>query len=323
MKSILERALVHLLNEENEKAEELLHQFVIETAKSIHESLRESDEELVDGEELEEAFSEADLDDDAAELGGELGEEMPEVADEDNVSDDTLDAGNGMEAEGEFEADAAPEGEADLDAGAEPADDIEAEIENFEQELADLQSKFDSWMADIEGGEGEEAAGDELAPEMDMDAEGEVEADAGMDAEFGGEEIAADDDVAAAEEGDEFDDITESVIDELQKVAAANVEGKGANGEDLLGNHASTKSARNATAKPINSTSKGHSGFARETAPSTTALKGGKTVASTKMRNVTNDSDGKAPDTGKGADIRTPAKDAANAKSPLSTKPKK
>jgi hypothetical protein len=38
MKSILERALVHLLNEENEKAEELLHQFVIETAKSIHET---------------------------------------------------------------------------------------------------------------------------------------------------------------------------------------------------------------------------------------------------------------------------------------------
>lgn len=321
MKSILERALVHLLNEENEKAEELLHQFVIETAKGIHENLREGDEECMD-EELEEAvFTEADLDDDAAaELGADLGEEMPEEPEAADLSDDTLDADAGLE--GEVEG-------ADLgdDLGAEPAveageGDVEAEIENFEQELADLQAKFDAWMADIEGGEEAPAEDDaDLGGEV-ADLGGEV-ADLGDEVEGAADEVAADD-VSAAEEGDdEFDDITESVIDELQKVAAIEAEGKGANGEDLLGNSTSTKlPGKGSSAKPVHINSKGHSGFARETAPSSQALKGGSTVASTKMRNVKDNGDPKTPDTGKGADIRTPAKDAAHAKSPL-TKSKK
>jgi hypothetical protein len=41
------------------------------------------------------------------------------------------------------------------------------------------------------------------------------------------------------------------------------------------------------------------------------------------MKNVHKDGAGETPDTGKGAEIRTPAKDAAQAKSPLTTKPKK
>lgn len=322
MKSILERALVHLLNEENEKAEELLHQFVIETAKSIHENLREGDEECVEDAELEEAvFTEADLDDDAAaELGADLGEEMPEEPEAVDVSDDTLD--------GDVALDGAEEAPAD-EFGAEPAEagegeeNIEAEIENFEQELADLQAKFDAWMADIEGGE--EAPADDAA-ELGDDLGGEV-ADLGDEVEGAADEVAADD-VAAAEEGeDEFDDITESVIDELQKVAAETQEGKGANGENLLGNTTSTKlPGKGSSAKPVHINSKGHSGFARETAPSSQALKGGSTVASTKMKNIKDNGDPKAPAAagvdGKGADIRTPAKDAAHAKSPL-TKSKK
>lgn len=318
MKSILERALVHLLNEENEKAEELLHQFVIETAKSIHENLREGDEECVEDAELEEAvFTEADLDDDAAaELGADLGEEMPEEPEAADVSDDTLDADAGLDAEIPAEDEFAAEPAAEAGEG-----DVEAEIENFEQELADLQAKFDAWMADIEGGEEAPADDADLGGEEVADLGGEV-ADLGDEVEGAADEVAADD-VAAAEEGDEFDDITESVIDELQKVAAIEAEGKGANGEDLLGNHTSTKlPGKGSQAKPVHINSKGHSGFARETAPSSQALKGGKTVASTKMKNVNKDGAGEAPDTGKGADIRTPAKDAAHAKSPL-TKSKK
>lgn len=326
MKSILERALVHLLNEENEKAEELLHQFVIETARNIHETLRESDEDDAgddeDSDDQPEYFQESDLDhledhseDEAvADLGDDLGQDMPDAAEGEELADDSL------------EADAAI-GD-DIDAGQEEGGDIEAEIENFEQELADLQAKFDAMLADIEGeddvaDEGEEDLGgmDDLTAEPAEDDLGDLDAH--------GEEGEFDDEKLVKEGADEdFDDITESIVDELQKVAADNREGMTTNGENHLGNKQSSKFNKpEASAGKLSSTKRvGHTGFARETAPSTQPLKGGKTVASTKMRNVRADADaGNHKVTGKSegpkAAIRAVSKDAAHAKGPISGKP--
>lgn len=327
MKSILERALVHLLNEENEKAEELLHQFVIETARNIHETLREGDEAELDAELEEEFFTEADLDmtgdveDAAADLGDDLGEEVPAEAEAADLGDDTLDADAGLEGD-LAGAEEAPAGEGD----------IEAEIENFEQELADLQAKFDAMLAEIEG---EDDVADE-AGDMDMeagddviDAEAGDEFAAGDEADMGGEEEAlGDEDLVKESAEDDFDDITESVVDELQKVAAIEAEGKGATGQDLLGNKQSLKFNKpEAAGTKAQSTKRvGHTGWARETAPASTALKGGKTVVNTSMKNVRNDADAgnhKVTSTSEGpkAAIRATSKDAAHAKGPISGKP--
>jgi hypothetical protein len=326
MKSILERALVHLLNEENEKAEELLHQFVIETARDIHENLREGDEADLDAalEEGDEFFTESDLEDEGAEdavaeLGDDLGEEMPEVADADEMSDDTLDADAGMDLGGD-------------EMGAEaPADDIESEIENFEQELADLQSKFDAMLADIEGEDDvadEDFGGDDLGDDLGADDLGADDLGGDVADEAGEEEAAFGDEDLVKEEEEDFDDITESVVDELQKVAAETREGMGTNGEDLLGNHESMKFTKpEAGATKAQSTKRvGHTGYARETAPSSQALKGSKTVVTTKMKNVRNDADAgnhKVTSTSEGpkAAIRATSKDAAHAKGPISGKP--
>lgn len=327
MKSILERALVHLLNEENEKAEELLHQFVIETARNIHETLREGDEAEIDAELEEEFFTEADLDmgddveDAAADLGDDLGEEVPAEIEAADVADDTLDAEAGVEGD-LAAAEEAPAGEGD----------IEAEIENFEQELADLQAKFDAMLAEIEGEDDvADEAGDDLGAE-DFGGE-EIADEAGdefADADMGGEEEALGDEdlVKESAEDEEFDDITESVVDELQKVAAIETEGKGATGQDLLGNKQSLK-FRKPEAKGTNAQSTarvGHTGWARETAPASTALKGGKTVVNTSMKNVRNDAEADnhnvtATSEGPKAKIRAVSKDAANAKGPISGKP--
>lgn len=309
MKSILERALVHLLNEENEKAEELLHQYVIETARSIHENLREGDEvEALDDVELEEDFfSEADLDgeeevaDEAtAELGDDLGEEVPEIADESDLTDDTL-APEGDEFGGEVAVD----GDEAVEGG------VEAEIEDFEEQLADLQAKFDAMVAEIEG-ESDDVA-DEVAdadPVLDVaDAEGDEGAEMASDDEF------------SSEEDEDYDDITESIVDELQKVAAIEAEGKGATGQDLLGNKQSLKFNKPA-AKPAASKGGEHKGYARETAPSSTALKGGKTVVGTDMRNVRKDADAgnhKAGNEGPKALLKTKAADKVD--STISGKP--
>jgi hypothetical protein len=320
MKSILERALVHLLNEENEKAEELLHQFVIETARDIHENLREGDEaDLEDAlDEGDEFFSEADLADEGeeavADLGDDLGEEMPELAAGDEMSDDTLDDAEGMEVDGAELAD-----DADAVEG-----DVEAEIENFEQELADLQAKFDAMLADIEG-EDEVADEDFGAEDLGADDLGDDMADEAGEEAFGAEDLTKDE---GEEEEEDFDDITESVVDELQKVAAETSEGKGTNGEDLLGNKQSMKFTKpEAGATKSQSTNRvGHTGYARETAPSSETQKGSKTVVSTKMKNVRTDADAgnhsvTSTSEGPKAALRATSKDAAHAKGPISGKP--
>lgn len=316
MKSILERALVHLLNEENDKAEELLHQFVIETARNIHETLREGDETDLDGELEEGFFGEDDLEDDhgaehaEGDLGDDLGQDdVPAEADASDLGDDTLDGDMGDMGD-------------DLggdDMGAEAGEgDIETEIENFEQELADLQSKFDAMLAEIEG-EDDVADSDDMAADDDMAAADEDMHAAEDDMADASDELSDDD---LVKEDEDFDDITESVVDELQKVAAIDSEGKGATGQDLLGNKSSSKFNKPAAGSSrLSSTARvGHTGFARETAPSSTAQKGGKTVVSTKMKNVRANGDLGTPDTGKGAAIRKPAPDAAHAKGPISGK---
>jgi hypothetical protein len=322
MKSILERALVHLLNEENDKAEELLHQFVIETAREIHESLREGDEFAdlddadLEGDELEEEFfteNDLEVEDAAEELGDDLGEEMPEVADAEDIADDSLDMDADMDAD---------MGDLGGEAVADEAGDIESEIENFEQELADLQAKFDAMLADIEGEDDvadEEVVGDEVMDAGEELADVADEADAGEEA-FGDEDL--------VKEDEEFDDITESVVDELQKVAAETQEGKGTNGEDLLGNKQSLKFTKpEAGAGKLSSTKRvGHTGYARETAPSSQPLKGSKTVVSTKMKNVRADAEAEnhtvtSTSEGPKAALRATSKDAAHAKGPISGKP--
>ena len=90
-RSTLEQVLELLINEETAKAESLLHDFVVEQARQIHEdSLNESDtvveEEL---EELDEADDIVELEDEASELEDDASEiENEEFYDEDEMDDD-------------------------------------------------------------------------------------------------------------------------------------------------------------------------------------------------------------------------------------------
>ncbi len=256
MKSILEKALVHLLNEESEKAQELMHQFVVERARSIHESLREGDEadlEAVDASLEEEFFTEADLDDTeaAAQLEDDLDDS--DVSGEETVGD-FGDAVEG-EAEGDFGAEVEGEGEVageetvgdegEVEAGE---DDLSTKIDNIEDEIKSLQAEFDKIMAEFDGGE----AGDEEVAVADNDT---IADEAG-------------DEVAVGDDEDEFDGITESIVDDLKKVSVPNEDGKGANGEKL-GSKVESPIAKDAKTRVLASKNTvGHTGFERETAPS-------------------------------------------------------
>src|ERR1044072_1126070 len=102
MKSLLEKAIIQLLNGNDSKAEALFHKFMVERAREIHESLRQSqDVELKEGWDHElsedEYFDDDDDDLDGVEdtggvdaVGGDMaaGEEFPGVDDEGAELDD-------------------------------------------------------------------------------------------------------------------------------------------------------------------------------------------------------------------------------------------
>ena len=130
-----------LIAEDEEKAQELFHEIVVERSRSIYENL--IDEETVDEEEEvaeEEAVEESDFDE---ELGGD-------------AADDMID---------DIEAD--EEGLAVEDEDSD--EDIEDRVVDLEDALDELKAEFEKIM----GGDEEEG------PEMDMDMDDEMDMEMG------------------------------------------------------------------------------------------------------------------------------------------------
>jgi hypothetical protein len=297
MRSLLEKAIVHLLNEDNDAAVSLFHQFMVERARQIHNSLRQGDEVVLSegwDDELgkEEYFADGDLDDlegtdgDMSPLGGE--------ADVDDVEGDM--GGDEIEGEESFDGDMDSEIEGQADEG-----DTAERLGDIEDQLEELTREFEAMMAEIDGTE--EGEGDDLG-DLDMgdESEGDGDLDMGDESEDGTEmEPEAEDAMvgeAAEMDEEELDDITESVIAELEKVMVGDMQTDGeevgaGGGKIKNGNDKSTlptKKADTKDANPKNLMSKQseHNSFERET-PAVTPKKVG-----LKSRQTTNDTTGKA-----------------------------
>ena len=166
-KSLIEQMLERLVNEDQAKAEELFHEYVVSKSREIYQDLIESElaeeEEEDEDEDMEEAASDEDAEED----------KVDESADEE--SDDE-------EVDEEFE-DIAIEGDDEMDAmGGDPTDDLEGELDGEDEEgekseeelfqdldsiVDELQAKFD----ELKGGAGDEMGGDEGEEEMKDDFE--------------------------------------------------------------------------------------------------------------------------------------------------------
>lgn len=148
-KTTLEQMLEHLVNDEQAKAEELFHEYVVAKSREIYEGLIES--------EIEEASDEEkDEDDEEVEENFEVIE-----GDDEEGADPTDDLMTDLEGgeEGEEGSEEEGEEEGDMD---EPA---------TKQDVADgfdeLMAKFDELAAEVGG---DEMGGDEMdgMPDMDM-----------------------------------------------------------------------------------------------------------------------------------------------------------
>ena len=156
----LERVLDLLLSEDSSRASELLHQIIVEKARSIYENI--VDEEAGDDESA-----------DDTEVGGEPSEDFT-----DEISDDQDEIESDEENDGEAEDD----GEDEDEFGGEEEGTTEERVEDLETQLADLRAEFDALM----GEEMEEPQHADLAAEFGDDSD-DNEDEFGSEDEFGGE----------------------------------------------------------------------------------------------------------------------------------------
>jgi hypothetical protein len=280
MRSILEKAIVALLNEEHEQAEALFHRFMVERARQIHESLRQGEESPEDfGDEItENYFTEDDLTDLVSDSGEDDAVEGDDAVDADVDADASVDdEGADLDADLPAETDTTAEGDFDTDASAEG--DVETRLDDLEDQLDRLMSEFESAMAEMNGGESDEDFSNEDETTNDFDDAGDVSTfgdDSDVDADASAE---AEDEVTESEDedcDDEFDDISESIVSELEKISVTLTDGKevgdGKSFSQNKGNALPSKKADANDAKPFALKAEEHTGFERETAPSVKSL---------------------------------------------------
>ena len=144
-KQTLEQMLEHLINDDQQKAEELFHEYVVAASREIYESLIDSEiaeETEEEDEEVEEAAdAEADGDDEEVEEG------FDDLAIE---ADDEMDAGMGGDETDDLAGEMGPEEDGEEKSEEELFMDLDAIVD-------ELQAKFD----ELKGGEGEEEMGGE------------------------------------------------------------------------------------------------------------------------------------------------------------------
>jgi hypothetical protein len=266
MKTVdLSKVLEMLVNEEHSEASGLLHEWFVETSKKIHEELMSEDDtlsqDIEDDQEAikaEEFYSEAEGDDEVADV--DAGEELDGDVEggEEEVAGDELEAGAEIESPEEVSAE----------------EELGDTIEDLEAVMARLKAEFTA----IVGGEEVNGEVEVEGPEMDVDA------DAGEPVDFGGEEeVVADESLTfESKEEEEEEEVAESVDDfadleeswTLEPVKDPNLQGGkeiGADGAKVALNAKSPLPEHDADARvggeAVEIKAEEHVGYDREAAP--------------------------------------------------------
>ena len=195
-----ESLLELLINEENEKAEALFHEIVVEKSRDIYENLAdetvtaEAKEESTDEEvkETEESKGDDKVEETSEESKDEQVDEVVEIEDEATESEtteeesieevggdatDELVKDISAEEEGEMDADNGEEMPADMDADKGEEGDVEDRVVDLEDALDELKAEFEAMMGKKDGEE-EEKEEESLAPEVAPELTPEVEMEA-------------------------------------------------------------------------------------------------------------------------------------------------
>lgn len=262
------KVMEYLINEQEDKARDLLHQIFIEKARAIHEEMMHDDPEMggdhtedllkeIDAEEhmgeAEEMEDADDVDSAVADLSDEMDVDMESDEDDVSVEDDMAD----MDTDAHMDSD-----EVDMDMDAEEVDVAPESDEDMEHKIMDL-----------------EAAIEELKKEFEALEDGDQEeADADVDADA--EEDKVDESWETMDEADDFDDLEESIAAELATITApkGGEVGAGKFAREEANTHSPVPRTQKDQmgAKPVKTgEGKKASGYDREAAPSSHSLGAG------------------------------------------------
>lgn len=195
-KQKLERVLQLMINEENEKASDLLHDIFVEKARNIYSKMIKEDEDL------ERTLSERDdeFDFDISDMENDLEDDLEMEMDD---FDDEIDAEEMYEADDELEddfedaemdlADEMTDDEMDMDMDSDE-DEMDMEMDSDEDMDSDAEEAFmnvedaleelKAYFADIVGDEDEEAEDEFDTDDYEYDEDGAED----LEAEFGDED---------------------------------------------------------------------------------------------------------------------------------------
>ena len=190
-----------VLNEEDEAADELMHQYFVSLARRINEELEDD--------EISEDSLDYDMEDD---LTGEIRSDMDEIESEEGVVEDEMD----YEGDGEAEFDV----DMGMDAGEGGEADLGDLIVSVEDAFNELKAEFERLSGEDLNGDDEMGMDYDGEDDMDMDYEGDGEEDMdNMDYDNGEEETEEsmfedDDDDLDEEDKDELDEKKDEELDE-------------------------------------------------------------------------------------------------------------
>ena len=209
----LRKVLDMLVNEEQEGAEGLLHQWFVEKTKSIHENLMQEDDDILEDDNLTKSIEDDQNDIEAEEYFGEddLGTE-----DEDESEDpESVDAAANANATSDIENDDfdndRPDGEMTGDAS-----DMSTDPQAIQDQFADLQSDLARLKAEFTKLTGGDQA--DSTPDMDSDPDADM---ANMSAP-----------TEESLDEDDFDDLDESRESDKEKMAKLRAKKDGKKTED-------------------------------------------------------------------------------------------
>jgi hypothetical protein len=159
-----EKLIDLVLNEDQERADQLFHEIIVEKSREIYESLM--DEEQIDEDMTSGLLDEIEMEEEGMDGMMEDGDEF--IDDEEIDGDFDTDGDLEMGAEDDLEA-----GEEDFDDMEADAEDMEGDEADLEDRVVDLEDKLDELMAEFEAqmGAHEEEEGEEEEEEGEEEEE--------------------------------------------------------------------------------------------------------------------------------------------------------
>jgi len=167
-KHTLEQVLEALINKEDDRASELLHQFFVQKGKSIYEELSELDNQLEEDEEIEEGFGPAqDFEEEIISDADELEDESLFAEADDEEPEDPMAASLPADepTEPEATADLAMGDEAGAEAPEGDVADLKMQADDTLDELRDLFAKITDQMGGDAGADMPAPTGEEETEE--------------------------------------------------------------------------------------------------------------------------------------------------------------